>query len=409
MNLIKRLNLRPFLSGLVPLFILAHFGHHGAVGAMMNPLMPMIRTDLGLNLTQSGLVMSAFTITNGFAQLPAGWLADRLGARFMVLLSITGVAVAGFLIGSSNSITTLVIFLIIAAIMGGGYHPASAAAISSSVPAEYRGRALGIHLIGGTSAFWILPLVIAPIAATWGWRMPFRIIPIPVALLGILVYILLGKQGHTLANQQKQQAIDKASAVKGTFDWGKLVPFMVMSVLAGSIIASTSSFLSFYAVDQLHVPETTIPLLMAITPAVGLVMAPFGGYLSDRFGGLQVIMVLGFAAIPLTYLMGVTPNVPALIMLMLAIGLVTNTRMPTTESYIVGNTPDNRRSTMLGIYYFVGTGVAGPLTPLVGNLIDKHGYQWTFTMSSIATALITIVCAFFLWKNRSRARDSGTG
>ena len=403
MNLIKRLNLRPFISGLVPHFILAHFGHHGAVGAMLNPLMPMIRSDLGLNLTQSGFLMSAFTITNGFAQLPAGWLADRLGARFMVMLAITGVATAGFLISFTHSLIPLVILLVLAGILGGGYHPASAAAISSSVPAEYRGRALGAHLIGGTSAFWILPLLIAPLAATWGWRMPFRIIPIPVALLGILVYILIGRQGYTIAHQRQQQADSKVTPDTKAFDWGKLVPFMVMSVLAGSIIASTSSFLSFYAVDELHVPLTTIPLLTAITPAVGLVMAPLGGYLSDRFGGLQVIMVLGFAAIPLTYLMGVTPNVPALIVLMLAIGLVTNTRMPTTESYIVGNTPDNRRSTMLGIYYFVGTGVAGPLTPLVGNLIDKHGYQQTFAMSGVATAVITIVCAFFLWKNRSRA------
>ncbi|MEK7353325.1 MAG: MFS transporter, partial [Chloroflexota bacterium] len=101
-SIIRKLNLRPFITGLVPLFILAHFGHHG-VGAMLNPLMPMIREDLNLNLTQSGLLMSAFTITNGFAQLPAGWLADRLGSRFMIMLAITGVAAAGFFIGFSNS------------------------------------------------------------------------------------------------------------------------------------------------------------------------------------------------------------------------------------------------------------------------------------------------------------------
>lgn len=156
--------LRPYVTGLVPIFVLAHFGAH-SVGAMMNPLMPMIRSNLGWNLAQSGLVMSAFTITNGFSQLPAGWLADRIGARFMVLLSITGVAAAGFLIGFSSSLTGLIVLLALAGIMGGGYHPASTAAISNAVPAENRGRALGIHLIGGTSAFWALPLLIAPIAA----------------------------------------------------------------------------------------------------------------------------------------------------------------------------------------------------------------------------------------------------
>ncbi|MDP6501129.1 MAG: MFS transporter [Dehalococcoidales bacterium] len=388
--------LRPFISGIVPLFVVAHFGHHG-VGAMMRPLLPMIRSDLGLNLTQAGYIMSAFTLTNGLIQLPAGWLADRLGARLMVLLSITGVAVAGFFIGFSNSFASLVIFLVLSAIMGGGYHPASVAAISASVAPEFRGRSLGVHLIGGTSAFWLIPLLVTPIAATWDWRMPFKTILVPIAILGIVLFVLIGRRTRAIAIERKKTG-SEAPPDDTAIPWRKLVPFMVMSVMTGTMIMSTSSFLSFYAVDRLNVPETTIPLLMAITPGVGLFMAPLGGYLSDRFGSVRVILVLGFTAIPLVYLMGVTPNVPSLIALMIAIGLVTNTRMPTSESYIAGNTPERRRSTMLGIYFFAGTGVAGPLAPLIGNLIDRIGYEQTFAMASLATAMVTVVSALFIWK-----------
>jgi len=397
----KKQNLRLFLSGLVPLFVFAHFGHHG-VGSMMRPLMPMIRSDLGMNLTQAGYLMSAFSITNGVSQLPAGWLADKFGARLMVLLGITGVAVAGFFIGFSNSFMALVIFLVISAIMGGGYHPASAAAISAAVPAEYRGRALGLHLVGGTSAFWLFPLLITPIAATWGWQMPFRVIPIPVAILGIVLYIIIGRTTRAIALKKQESGEEEPEAdTSGSIPWKKLVPFMVLSVLAGTMIMSTSSFLGFYAVDILNVPETAVPLLMAITPGVGIFMAPLGGYLSDRFGGFEVMLVLGFAAIPLIYLMGVTPNVPTFVILMIAIGLVTNTRMPTSESYIAGNTPDHRRSTMLGIYFFAGTGVAGPLAPLIGNLIDRYGYQQTFGIASAATAVVTVICALLMWRYRT--------
>jgi MFS family permease len=72
--------------------------------------------------------------------------------------------------------------------------------------------------------------------------------------------------------------------------------------------------------------------------------------------------------------------------------------MPTSESYIAGNTPERRRSTMLGIYFFAGTGVAGPLAPLIGNLIDRIGYEQTFAMASLATAVVTVVSALFIWK-----------
>jgi MFS family permease len=228
--------------------------------------------------------------------------------------------------------------------------------------------------------------------------MPFKTITIPFALLGILVYILIGRQNRADAARKQQTVSGVAAKAVTAIDWEKLLPFMVMSVLVGAMVGSTSSFLSFYAVDKLGVPETTIPLIAAISPAVGLVMAPLGGYFSDRFGGLRVIMVFSFAVIPLIYLMGLVPNVPALIALMLTFGLFNNTRMPTTESYIAGNTPDNRRSTMLGVYFFASAEVAGPLTPFVGNLIDKYGYQQTFALAAAATAVVTVVCSLFLWR-----------
>ncbi len=400
-NIIDRLNLRPYTTGLLPLFILAHFSHHGIM-AMLRPLLPMIRTDMGLNLTQAGFVMSAFTLTNGLAQLPAGWVADRFGARLMVLLGVTGVAVAGFVIGFSNSFMMLIIFLILSALMGGGYHPASVTALSRTGPEEYRGRSLGFHLIGGTGAFWMVPLLVAPIAATWGWRMPFKIIPIPMIIVGIILYILIGKRMRAIEAEQKK-APGAEPAEKAPIPWGKLVPFMVISVLTGTIIMSTSSFLSFFAVDELGVPEATIPLLLAISPGVGVIAAPMGGYLSDRFGGMKVIMTLAVTAVPLIYLMGISPNVGVLIALMIATGIVSMVRMPTSESFIAGNTPDHRRSTMLGIYFFAGTGAAGPLAPLVGNMIDRIGYQATFAYAAAVMAAITAVSALFIWRYSKRS------
>jgi len=143
--------------------MLAHFGNH-VVGAMLRPLMPMIRTDLGLSYTQAGVVISVFSITRGISNLPAGWLADHFGTRLLVTISVSGVAIAGLLVGFSQSYTFLIIFLVISAMLGGGYHPTSAVAISATVPTEYRGRALGFHMIGGSSAFWIVPLLATPIA-----------------------------------------------------------------------------------------------------------------------------------------------------------------------------------------------------------------------------------------------------
>ena len=361
--------------------------------------MPMIRTDLGLSYTQVGFMMSAFAMTSGIANLPAGWLADRFGPRLMVLLSVTCVAIVGFIIGFSNSFIMLIILLVFSAILGGGYHPASSAAITSSAPSEYRGRALGFHFVGGSSTFWIVPLIAAPIAAAWGWCSPFLILSVPTIMFGILLYFLIGSRMKTEVSRT-QEVTPEVTTESARVPWRKLVPFILISVATGTMIQSVSAYLSLYAVDELGIAEATAAMLMAITPAVGLFAAPVGGYLADRFGSISVLLVISVLAIPLVYLLGRASNIITLAVLMLAVGAVSTTRMPTSESYIAGNTPQRRRATVLGIYFFAGTEVSGLLTPVVGNLIDRIGFHNTFTIASVSMAAVVVVCALFLWRNR---------
>lgn len=43
-----------------------------------------IRADLGLSATEFGVLLSAFSLSYGFAQLPSGILLDRLGPRIVL-------------------------------------------------------------------------------------------------------------------------------------------------------------------------------------------------------------------------------------------------------------------------------------------------------------------------------------
>lgn len=368
--------------------------------------MPMIRTDLDLSYTEVGVVMSAFAITSGISQLPAGWLADRFGPRIMVALGVSGVAIAGLLIGLSQSYWTLIVFLVLAALLGGGYHPASATAISAVIPQERRGRALGLHLVGGSSSFWVVPLLAAPIALAWGWRGVYLTLSIPAIILGIVLYILIGRRTRVRDSERQTDGAEIPKA-PDRIHWRRILPFIIISVTTGTMIQSASAYLSLYAVDQLGVAEATAAMLVAVTPAVGLVAAPLGGYLSDRFGGIPVIIIVSFIAGPLVYLLGLVPNVPALVAVMVSIGFVSNTRMPTSEAYIVGNIPEHRRSTILGLYFFAGAEIAGLMTPVMGNLIDRLGFIKSFNIISASIAAVAVVCSLFLWRNRASAGNPG--
>lgn len=134
-----------FFSGLLPLFVLAHFGHH-LLGVLPVPLLPFIRDEFNLDYTQAGVVIAAFSLAYGISQLPAGWLADRIGPRTLVTIGIAGVAIAGVLVGLSQTYIMLLVFLVLMGILGGGYHPASAPLVSASVEPKNRGWAIGAPL-----------------------------------------------------------------------------------------------------------------------------------------------------------------------------------------------------------------------------------------------------------------------
>ena len=129
-----------------------------------------------------------------------------------------------------------------------------------------------------------------------------------------------------------------------------------------------------------YLPSSGKNSFVAISPATGLLAAPLGGYFTDRFGSIPVLLIIAFCAIPLVYLLGAVPSVAALAALMIAIGLVSNTRMPASENYIAANTPEHRRSTVFGIYFFAGTEVSALLTPVLGNLIDRFGFSFSFNI-----------------------------
>ena len=61
-----------------------------------------IRADLGLSATEFGVLLSAFSLSYGFAQLPSGILLDRLGPRIVLG--------AGLIFWSAMSIRSRILF-----------------------------------------------------------------------------------------------------------------------------------------------------------------------------------------------------------------------------------------------------------------------------------------------------------
>jgi len=383
----------PF-SGLLPLFVLAHFSHH-LVTALTIPLLPFIRDDFALNYTQSGFVTSAFNLPYGFSQLPAGWLADRIGPRILITIGICGVALAGFLIGFSQTYVMLLASLALMGILGGGYHPASPPLISASVEAKNRGRALGLHLIGGSASYFLVPLIAAAIAAAWGWRGSFITLAIPAMVFGIIFYLLLGQWTNTRKTEHSVVIMPEEIPPASTH-WRYLAPFLILTNFHAAVFFSIISFIPLFLVDHFGIAEETAAALVAVIFSAGLWASVLGGYLSDRLGKVPVVLVVCFIAGPIIYLLNLAPYGLGIGVVLVLIGMVIYIRMPASESYIISHTSEKHRSTVLGIYYFGNLEGAGVLTPIMGYLIDQLSFSLSFTIAGAALVSVTAICAIFL-------------
>jgi MFS family permease len=356
----------------------------------------MIRSDFALNYTQSGFVTSAFSLSYGIGQLPAGWLADRIGTRLLITIGICGVALAGLLVGLSQTYIMLIIFLVLMGLLGGGYHPSSPPLVAASVESKNQGRALGFHMIGGSASFFLAPLIAAAIATAWSWRGSFITLAIPAMLYGIVFYILLNRwTGVKKTNHETPSSYSQSPPTPHRIRY--LVFFIILSTFSAAITMSVVSFIPLFVVDRFSMSEEVAAALVAVVYSAGLWVSPIGGYLSDRLGRVPITLVVCFVSGPVIYLLNLVSYGLGIGVMLVLIGIITYIRMPASEAYIISHTSERRRSTVLGIYYFGSMEGTGLLTPLLGYLIDQYGFYSSFTISGLALVAVTLLCAIFLW------------
>ena len=343
--------------------------------------------------------MSAFTFAYGISHLPAGWLSDRLGPRLMITIGISGVAFFAILTGLAPNYLTLLVLMILLGVIGGGYHPSASPVVSASVAKKNRGQALGLHQIGGTASFFLTPLIAVAIATALGWRGSVIAMSIPAFIIGIFLFVLLGKRGY-VQKAPEVAAGHEVEPEKTTGNLRRLIIFMTLGVAIQVMILSVISYVPLFAVDDLRASEETGAFLLSICHFAGLWAGPIGGYLSDRLGKVPVMLTVGIIAGPAIYLLSLVSLDWSAWLVLFLLGVCMYMSMPVAEAYIITHAPERRRSTILGVFYFASRGGAGLITPVIGYTADRFSFGTSFTIVGIAVLGIVLICLLFLRGSR---------
>lgn len=266
----------------------------------------------GNETLQMLLVWAGFAVGFGFRPLGAvlfGYLGDRLGRKYTFLVTVTlmGVATAGVgLIPSAETIgiaaPLLVLFLrILQGLALGGEYGGAAVYVAEHSP---KGRAgfftsfIQASVVGGFVLSLIVvlgckALIPADIWTAWGWRVPFLL---SLILLAISLWMRFSLSESPVFKAMKEEGELAGNPLVESFTYPgnrKRIAVALFGIAAGlTVIWYTAMFSGLgFLVGPMRVEETQAQIVVGLAAAVGMGFFILSGHLSDRFGRKRVIVV----------------------------------------------------------------------------------------------------------------------
>ncbi len=160
-----------------------------------NVALPHMQASLGATQESINWVLTSYIVASAIALPISGWLADRVGRKRLLLLSVVGFTIASFLCAIAQSLPEMVAFRLIQGVTGAFLVPLSQATLFDINPVERHARAMA--LFGG--GIMIGP-ILGPVLGGWltdsfDWRWVF-LVNIPVGTLAALMILRFMPEGE---------------------------------------------------------------------------------------------------------------------------------------------------------------------------------------------------------------------
>jgi len=170
------------------------------IGVMMAVLLQVLDTTIAnvalphmqasLSATQDTInwVLTSYIVSSAIALPISGWLADKVGRKRLLLVSVVGFTIASVLCATATSLTEMVIFRALQGVSGAFIVPLAQATLFDINPREKHGQAMA--LFGGGV---MIGPILGPVLGGWltdnyNWRWVF-LVNLPVGIICTLVMI----------------------------------------------------------------------------------------------------------------------------------------------------------------------------------------------------------------------------
>ncbi len=353
-------------------------------------LLPAIRTDLGLALTTTGLIVTVLWACYALMQFPGGFLADRFGERLILVSSttLTGIGIGIVVL----SIDRLSFFLgTIAVGFGSGLYATTRITVLYDVYPRRAGTAMGFIQAFGNIGTTVLPPITGYLTVAVSWRLGLGfLLPLVLTVAVVLRLVVPARTSgeDTIVESLSWTTLEKLAS--GLNDRSVLLATTSM-FLVSVVYQSFTGFYPTYLVLEKGYSEGVAALLYGGFFATGILLQLAAGSSGDLVG-MRVTLTVSLSAT--TAALFVLPFADNLLTIILLSVLLSSqlAYWPVANAYIVDAMPQEMQGTGNGLVRTVYLLLASIGPVAMGWLGDAGMLNTAFWLLGVTACLALITC-----------------
>lgn len=252
---------------------------------VMSPLGDVLMKSLSLQPSSFGFAVSAYAFSAGLSGALTAGFADRFDRKKLLLFFYTGFIIGTFFCGLAHSYAELLAARIITGLFGGVIGSISLAIVADLFSLQQRGRVMGFVQMGfGASQVLGVPIGLY-LANLWGWESAFLMVAVLAVCIAIGIAVKLEPVIAHLSIQKDRSAFKHLLHTIGNKQYR--IGFLATALLSvGGFMMMP--FGSAFAVNNLGLSQSQLPLLFMIGGVSTLIIMPTVGRLSDKIDKYKI-------------------------------------------------------------------------------------------------------------------------
>ena len=260
------------------------FSFSCCIWVLNGAMAPFISETFNLSPAQKGLMLSIPIFAGALMRFPLGLLSQYIGRKNATLVEMALIAVAMlfgfFFVDTFNDLLAMGVLLGIA----GASFGVALSLGAGSFPARHKGLAMGLVGAGNVGTA-ISVLIAPPLAQAFGWVTVYGLAAGAI-LVPMLVMIFLAEEPP---DRDKHGTFKQHIACLYEKDGWAFS--LIYAVTFGGFIG-LATFLPTYYYDQFGVSKVQAGQLTMLAAFMGAALRIFGGWISDRWGGINTLTVV---------------------------------------------------------------------------------------------------------------------